>query len=300
MSYFSNFPKLLYSTSLGIKNFKLVPNLIAKVTFIRNILQNSDLYYKYSIKDGEKPEDIAYKFYKDPTKHWIILLANQVVDPQYDWLLSTKSLENYINKKYSSYSLYLNLTETYVNDYIVGEVAYQGSTIDASNCDSIVESYDSTNKILKVRLASDIIANNSIIAGSQSNETHSIIGVKCDTDDSLLKYNGIEWSKTAISHYKITETKWNDYDDIKTKQTYRVSVKDFNNSTNEIINNRTESSTTSVLLSDGSTLYIKNDFSPVYYYDYEIEQNELKRNIIVPRPTYVSRIEEQFQKMMAE
>ena len=105
MSYFSSFPKLLYSTSLGVPNPKGAVNIIAKVNFLSEVANNTSIFYDYTVKDGERPEDIAEKMYKDSKKHWIILLSNNITDPQYDWALSSRALEDYINKKYCSFSL---------------------------------------------------------------------------------------------------------------------------------------------------------------------------------------------------
>lgn len=111
MSYFNNFPKLLYSTSLSTQNAKVASDVFQKVSFIKDVLKNSDVYYKYRIKDGETAERIAFDMYKDPSKHWIILLANDIVDPQYDWPLQSNPLNDYINKKYSSYNISLDPDE---------------------------------------------------------------------------------------------------------------------------------------------------------------------------------------------
>lgn len=295
MSYFSNFPKLMYSTSLGIKNFKLVPNLIAKVTFLKEILANSDVYYSYSVKDGEKPEDVAYKFYKDPLKHWIILLANEVLDPQYDWVIPSRSLDKHIDKKYSSYTLHLNPTEIYKSsDYTIGEIAYQGSTVDASSSDSTVESFDPINHELVVRSPSDVITNNSTISGATSGGSHTIVGIDCNND-------GLVWSQRNIRNYQVTEVTWNDYDGInmKTTKKYAVSSYDYNYALGEVIYGlESRNKSESFLMSDGSTLFIEKNVEPVYYYDYEYEQNEAKRNIVIPKKEYVTKIEEELRRIL--
>lgn len=78
----------------------VVTNLTAKFKFDDNILNNSIAYYEYEVSDGETPELIAGKLYGDPEKHWTILMVNNIVNPQNDWLMDTRSLELYIDKKY--------------------------------------------------------------------------------------------------------------------------------------------------------------------------------------------------------
>lgn len=44
---------------------------------------------------------IANKYYGSSEKHWIVLLFNDIIDPQYDWPLDERTLIRYINDKYS-------------------------------------------------------------------------------------------------------------------------------------------------------------------------------------------------------
>ena len=133
MSYFSKLPKLYYSTSLGVKNFRVVPDITAKVKFLNEVFDNSSFYYTYAVKDGETPEDIAFKLYGDPLKHWIILLGNNITDPLYDWVLESKSFSNYINKKYSSYTASFYDSDIFSTNYSVGETVYQGSSLSSAS-----------------------------------------------------------------------------------------------------------------------------------------------------------------------
>lgn len=102
MAYFSYFPQTLYSFDTANNDYSLVTNIMTRVKVIREVLDNSLLYYKYEIKDGETPEIVAYNFYGDTQKHWIILYVNTIVDPEYDWVLHGTEFDNYIISKYNS------------------------------------------------------------------------------------------------------------------------------------------------------------------------------------------------------
>lgn len=102
MAYFAYFPQTYYSFDTANANFALVTNLTTRVKIIREVLDNSLLYYKYEVKEGETPEVVAYNFYGDAQKHWIILYANSIVDPKYDWVLHSQEFDNYIIAKYGS------------------------------------------------------------------------------------------------------------------------------------------------------------------------------------------------------
>jgi hypothetical protein len=291
MAYFKEFPKLVYSTSLGIKNFKTVTNIFANIRFIKEALSNADLYYSYDVKDGEKAEDIAAKLYNDVEKHWIILLANGVVDPQYDWVMGQNEFKNYINKKYTSVSLKLPTTDIYTSNYINNEVVYQGDSVSDANCTAQVANFNSTTKVLQVKFPSQTIANGEPIIGNTSGQKHNIIGVTVNND-------GYNWAMNTASHYEVTETRYNSFDKVKNTITYSVSALDYNYVNDSIVSVPLGYSNTSTVLSDGTTLYIEKFVGQKNFYQAEVDKNEAKRKIKLPKPQYVLTIEQQFNRLM--
>lgn len=296
MAYFKYLPKLLYSTSNEIPNYKLVSNVLAKSTFITDILNNTSIYYPYDVQEDEKPEDVSYRFYKDVSKYWIVLLSNNIIDPQYDWVLSSRAFNDYINAKYSSLTLTLNPTETYLGDYINGEVVYQGNSIDSSSATATLINYNSTNKTMKIKFPDEVFANSANVSGVTSTQSHKIISVASNND-------GYNWAVNTTSHFIVTETKFNSYDQIKTINTHKVSANDYNHSTDTVFDaNRTveTNSTESHTLSDGTTLTIQTSSKPINHYDYELELNEAKRHIRIIRPEYIASIETEFIRIMSQ
>ena len=100
MSYFSVLPNLrLPRPNQEILEIK---NLYRGIRFRQDLRRFFEFYEPYDILDGEKPLDVAYKFYGDPTLDWILLLFNEIVDIQNEWPLSERDLNNYINSKYTN------------------------------------------------------------------------------------------------------------------------------------------------------------------------------------------------------
>ena len=99
--YFNHFPKTLYTNDDKGNNLNTVTNIIARFSFEESLKENSSAFYKYDIKEGDTPEIIASKFYGNPERHWIILLFNNIIDPQWDWPLNYRTLNEYINEKYT-------------------------------------------------------------------------------------------------------------------------------------------------------------------------------------------------------
>lgn len=100
MKYFQSLPKVTGLDASG--NKVILTNLLVRANMIQSVLNNPMLYYTYNIKDGETPEIVSSRYYGSPDDFWVIMFANQLIDPQWDWPLSEKNLISYINKKYGS------------------------------------------------------------------------------------------------------------------------------------------------------------------------------------------------------
>lgn len=100
MSYFNNFPQILYSFDTGqsVSAFTMTDILLR----VKTQTDSNGLlaYDEYDIQDGETPEILADKFYNDSTLHWIILLTNDIIDPRWEWPLDQQTLLSYVDNKY--------------------------------------------------------------------------------------------------------------------------------------------------------------------------------------------------------
>jgi hypothetical protein len=104
MQYFDNLPKLIYTDQNGVRTIRT--DLLAHASIISNILKNPVLYYQYDIQDGDTPEIVAHKYYNDSYRYWIVLFANQMLDPQWDWPLSGNQFNDYLQSKYGDEDIY--------------------------------------------------------------------------------------------------------------------------------------------------------------------------------------------------
>ena len=99
MSYFDRFPLMAYDMK-GDKNYKLLPNILRRVKLRQNVRSGSFLFDNYDVKDGEKPEDVAYKWFGDAELHWVILMTNNITDRYYQWPLSQPQFQEHLEDKY--------------------------------------------------------------------------------------------------------------------------------------------------------------------------------------------------------
>lgn len=141
--YFDLFPKIDYSIGDDRLVTENVTDIFKRYGIIREVLSNGTSYIKYEIEDGDTPEIVAEKVYGDAGGAWVILYANQAIDPQFDWYLSESNFKNYIVSRYGSvanaqmsihhYEKVVETTvdgETYTRTYFVGNERYTDNKLD--------------------------------------------------------------------------------------------------------------------------------------------------------------------------
>jgi hypothetical protein len=106
MQYFNTLPKLIKTDDKG--SSLLLTNILARANLLQNFLSSPAIYYEYDIQDGDTPEIIAHKYYGDVYRYWIVLFANQIIDPQWQWPMSGDVFKSYIDSKYTLASPVVN------------------------------------------------------------------------------------------------------------------------------------------------------------------------------------------------
>ena len=101
MSYFSKFPLMAYDMASDGK-YKLLPNILKRVKLRSGLRSGSFMFDNYDVKDGEKPEDVAYKWFGDAEYHWVILMTNNITDRYYQWPLTQPQFQEHLKDKYGA------------------------------------------------------------------------------------------------------------------------------------------------------------------------------------------------------
>ena len=101
MSYFDKFPLLVYDAK-GQDNYKLVTDILRRVKIRTAIKDGAVLFDKYDVKNGENPEDVAFKWFGSADLHWVILLTNDITDRYYDWPLNQVQFDEFLTDKYGA------------------------------------------------------------------------------------------------------------------------------------------------------------------------------------------------------
>ena len=95
--YFENFPLIEYEG-------KLVRDITRRTNFTKEVSNNPLMYLPYTVKEGERPEDIAEFYYGSTDFTWVVYFSNSMMDPYHDWPKAEADLNQYLIAKYGEKS----------------------------------------------------------------------------------------------------------------------------------------------------------------------------------------------------
>ena len=119
MSYFEKFPLINYrDPTTGV--MRTVTDILKRVGIKKSLYNSVIEYYTEQIYTKDRPEVFSATLYDDPHKYWINMMANHVIDPYYDWVLSDENFSAMIKEKYPN--KYVILRDVALDNYpIIGE-----------------------------------------------------------------------------------------------------------------------------------------------------------------------------------
>lgn len=186
--YFNYFPKTYYNSSDDSPGVDILTNLMARFKLNDTFKTNASVYYKYDVQDGDTPEIVAYKIYGSVEKHWIILLMNDMVDPQFDWPLDNKSLTVFIDKKYKGQQYANSSTSgaglTWANQNTHSYYKIITSTYGSTSQTQTIEINSSTYANLSTSNTTTILQDGNQVTTSVSKDTKSYYRYEYDLNDA--------------------------------------------------------------------------------------------------------------------
>ena len=85
-----------------IGDYVTVKNLFKRVQVRPDIFNDATHFTKYTIIGDERPDNIAFKVYKDSNLDWLVLMSNNIVNFETEWPLTQQSFYNYLISKYGT------------------------------------------------------------------------------------------------------------------------------------------------------------------------------------------------------
>ena len=161
--YFSQVPNLEYVDRTPgektISAYKTVKNLFKRAKLREDIFSDLTYFTKYQIVGDERPDNVAEKFYDDPTLDWVILLANNITNVQTEWPMTENSFNNFLIDKYGS-EVGISSTHHYectgVKDTLGVVIAPEGLTIDKDFTVTYYDKHTSAGIVTATNLAETI------------------------------------------------------------------------------------------------------------------------------------------------
>ena len=98
--FFKHFPTIDYDPT-GNKQTKSIKDILIRIKVKDKVRNQNVIFSKYDVKEGQRPEDVAFEQYGDAGLHWIVLMMNEIVDPYYEWPLGLRDLERFVASKYT-------------------------------------------------------------------------------------------------------------------------------------------------------------------------------------------------------
>ena len=106
-SYFRKVPNFEYVNrtkgNTDISNYITIKNLFKRGKIRPDIFGNVSFFTKYKVIGNERPDNVAFKEYDDPSLDWVVLLSNNILNVQDEWPLPQSSLDEILLDKYGSY-----------------------------------------------------------------------------------------------------------------------------------------------------------------------------------------------------
>jgi hypothetical protein len=286
-NFLDKFPLVRYTVDKSLLSERdTVTNILFRVGIIKEVMEtNVDSYQFYSVRDGDRPETLADRIYGTPEAHWVILYANNIYDPYYDWPMDDRTFQKYIIKKYGSiewaktnYHHYekvitrenplaqvVNTTRFVINDkkltdgiltldagatnFSPGEIAFVGPSNVTNTFSGEVIAWNSSNGQIVLANTSGQASLYQYLIGNSSSANGSILSIDLPTEP-MDAYN--------------TLTDTTDF------STYTVA---------------------------GRTVFETISRDRVTYYDYEEKLNDDKRLIKIIRPRYYNQLVSELENL---
>ena len=104
--YFRQLPNIRYKSPLAEKytndNFVTTKNLFTRAKLRDDAGRDITFLRSYTIREGERPQDVADKMYGSPKYDWVVLITANIINVQTEWPLTGPQLYNFCVDKYGN------------------------------------------------------------------------------------------------------------------------------------------------------------------------------------------------------
>lgn len=276
--YFDRFPVVDYD---GV----VAKNILARVDFTDQTKKEIYSTFQFTLEEGfERPDLLSYNYYGSSQFDWMIYLTNNIVDPYYDYYRPTEDFKKYIEGKYGSASNARTIVKFYRNNWHDDDRLITPTQYEALQADETLN----LRKYWKPKLAN----------------TGAILGYERIKEDWTVSTNKIVLLTLTASPASFVVG-----DRVSQTSTGAYATVDFVDTENNTLTVKHVVGTFAVNTSEGISAVtlikqnISDDEASYWYavnaYDEEQETNEMKRNVVVLKSSYLAEVEKQFIQQLS-
>ena len=278
-SYFTNFNTVSYA------NNKVV-DITERITVTPTTTKNPYAYYPLTLETGVRADTVAYTTYQDPYLSWAVYLTNDIVDPYYEWYLTDDQFNSFIVNKYGSYSNATSKIMMWRNNWAAMDnisadtfaslTTNQYDYWEANTFDAYGTPLTYSRRKQDWTISTNFTVNLTVNANTNAYVNNEIVNFGSNgTAQVVLSGNGF----LVVQHLQGT-----------LDLGYVYGTESHANSTISAIKYMSNN-----IPSDVTTYW-----SPVYYYNYEIEKNENNKIINVLRTEFMPEFVRTVKKVLSE
>lgn len=192
MNYFKYFPTTFYSFGDEASS-TVFRNLSVFAEIMDNVRDAVTLYENYYIQNGERPDQVSYKLYRNPTYHWTFFLVNDNI--RYSgWPTSNLELDRILLHEYNHTTI--TVSSPLYDRMIIGQTI---RGLQSGTTATIVHRNINLGQLI---IETDVTSN--FILG----ETISSENADGDTESAVI--SGIAPEYLAPHHYEDADNNWVD------------------------------------------------------------------------------------------
>lgn len=290
--YFEKFQTINYANTVA-------RNITQRAVVLNSVYNSPLIYYPYDVQQGERPDNIADRYYKDQYMGWILNLTNKVVDPYYDWYMDEATFNDFVIKKYGSLVNATTKVKYFRNNWYTDRNRISSDVYESLD-GSLKKFYEPVyaDPELSIRLIGYIRRAEDWKKTTNKIVQYNAVGTDFINDEIVDVYNGTTTAATKIGSGQVcartsttTSIQHTSGNVTSTPTTFMLVGRE-----SKVSKNYTSVS----LIADNIPTGEVNFWEPVYYYDYENEINERNKSIQVLSAEYSGQVAKELKALLRQ
>lgn len=283
MNFFNKLPTITYSGNLA-------RNIMARAKLSDATKSNNRLFFPYTLSGEQRADTLSDQYYGNPGYTWLIWFANETIDPYYDVALNQYDLEQFIIMKYGSIEIAQRKISHYKINWETDERLISVATFNSLQTgvqkywEPVLDYNLNVKGYTRKREDQKLNTNRVGTLTVASNTVAFIIGEEIQQVDDSTNYGFCTYTDTS----NITLQHLQGAFDIG------VTVVGKESNAQAVVTAANNFAATSAAYENSSY------WVPVTYYDYEVDLNEKKKEIVLLDAMQAGRAEQELTRIMNE